>query len=468
MVDELMKITPVILCGGAGTRLWPASREAFPKQFMPLLGDHSTFDDALARVSNPTVFNPPLIMTAEGFRFIIADILREKNIAGQIILEPMRRDSGAAIAAAAEIIKDGLLLVLAADHAVKEHDKFIATTIKAAELAKQGRIVTFGVIPTEPSTGYGYIEANQDGTVKRFVEKPDATRAQEFIDKGYLWNSGNFLFRADIFLTELAKFEPEMAKAAKGAAQTEKDITANGQVFHRLNAEAFAKSPSKSVDFAVMERTDKTSVIRADYHWSDLGSWNAIYDLLDKDNKGNVLKGHARAQNSENCYIDSTKLQTIVIDQKDLMVIVTEDAVLVAPRTATNEIKTLVTELKAEKSSLTEEHPRVYRPWGWYHSIETGATYQVKRICVMPGARLSLQKHKFRAENWVSIKGIATVEVNDKKVQLNVNESIFIPLGAVHRLSNETKEPIEIIEVQNGSYLGEDDIIRLEDDYKRL
>jgi mannose-1-phosphate guanylyltransferase / mannose-6-phosphate isomerase len=463
-----MKITPVILCGGAGTRLWPASREAFPKQFMPLLGDHSTFDDALARVSDTNIFNPPMIMTAEGFRFIIADILREKKMHAHIILEPMRRDSGAAIAAAAEIVGKGLMLVLAADHAVKEHDKFVQTALKAAEIAKTGRIVTFGIIPTEPSTGYGYIEANPDGSVKRFVEKPDATRAREFIEKGYLWNSGNFLFPAEIFLEELAKFEPEMAQAAKGAAKTQKDITANGQTFHRLNAEEFAKSPSKSVDFAVMERTDKASVIKADYHWSDLGSWNAIYDLLDKDEKGNVIKGNARAQNSDNCYIDSNKLHTVVIGQHDLAVIVTEDAVLIAPRHATSEIKELVTTLKREQSPLTEEHPRVYRPWGWYHSIENGATYQVKRICVMPGARLSLQTHKFRAENWVSIKGTATVEVDDLKINLTVNQSVFIPLGAVHRLSNETNEPIEIIEVQNGSYLGEDDIVRLEDDYKRV
>lgn len=467
----MMKITPVILCGGAGTRLFPLSRESFPKQFMPLLGDISTFEDALMRVSDANLFNPPLIMTAEGFRFIIADILTRYNMQGRIVLEPCRRDSGAAIAAAAALIKDGVMLVLAADHAVKEHDLFTNTVKTALPAAQEGAIVTFGIIPTEPSSAYGYIQAHKgEGVLKvlRFVEKPTKELAKDYIEQGYFWNSGNFMMRSDVFLSELEQFEPAMAKAAKLAANVTLDTTNNGTVFERLEAKSFASSPAKSVDYAVMERTKHACVIAAPYKWSDLGTISALHDMGEKDANNNVLRGDIYTAHTKNSYIDSRKPFTAVIGMENIAVIAMEDALIVAPLDATNDIKDLVNHLKSIQSPLANEHNLVYRPWGWYHSIERGENFQVKRISVNPKARLSLQSHKFRQENWICIKGVATVEVDGVKTDLKVNESIFVPLGAVHRLSNNTSESVEIIEVQNGSYLGEDDIVRFEDDYSRV
>jgi len=465
-------IIPVIICGGSGTRLWPLSRETSPKQFMPIAGV-STFQKVLERISDHQIFGRPIVVTHADFRFVVAEQIQNSGIEADLILEPMGRDSGPAICAATEFASrrnpNAIILVLPADHIVRDIDQFRNACLKAKPAAVNGRLVTFGVRPTAPATSYGYIRpgAKLKGTesfeVDAFVEKPDAQKAAEYIAAGYLWNSGNFLFRADVMLGEIAKFEPAMQAAVKASI----DAIIEDLDFHRL-PEHFVKAPKKSIDFAVMERTSIAAVLPVDFGWSDIGSWNSLWQELDHDAAGNVVEGSAVLRDTRNSLVFSDeKILTTVVGLDDIVVVSTPDAVLVIPKSQAEQVKDLVATLKQDQRPEVIEHRRVYRPWGYYERVDIGPRYQVKRISVKPGAKLSLQKHLHRAEHWVVVKGTADVTLDERMSTLHENESIYLPVGSIHRLGNSGKIPLELIEVQVGSYLGEDDIIRFEDIYKR-
>jgi len=389
-----------------------------------------------------------------------------------VVIEPLRRDSGPALAAATALARrrdpQAVVLALAADHVVLDPAKFRLACEAGRAAAARGHIVTFGIRPHEPKTSYGYIlpgEAVCDGVhaVAKFVEKPDIATAARYVQEGYLWNSGNFLFRADVMLSELARFEPEIAKAAEGAV--EKATTDLG--FLRLDAESFARAPQKSIDYAVMERTDRAAVVVGEFRWSDIGSWDALFDVAARDADGNVPHGPVVTMDAHRCVAHSDGPLTALLGVEDLIVVATSDAVMVAPRARAEDVKTLVARLKADARPQATDHRRVHRPWGYYESIDMGERFQVKRIVVVPGGMLSLQKHRHRAEHWVVVRGTAEVTIGDATRSVHENESIFIPIGSVHRLANQGKIPLELIEVQTGSYLGEDDIERLDDIYKR-
>jgi mannose-1-phosphate guanylyltransferase/mannose-6-phosphate isomerase len=466
-------IVPVILAGGTGTRLWPVSRDTMPKQFLPLVGDRSTFQQALARVSDKALFAPPIVMTSDGFRFFARQQAQEMGLEPTVVLEPMRRDSAAAIAAAAMIARQrdpaAVVLTLAADHVILDPDLFRAACLAGRDAARDGRIVTFGIRPSEPKTGYGYIRPGAalgpDGVnaVAAFVEKPDAATAARYLADGYLWNSGNFLFRADVLLDELARCAPAITQAVGAAvAQAASDLG-----FVRLDAEAFARAPQTSIDYALMERTDRAAVVEGRFRWSDIGNWAAIFDIAERDAAGNAARGPALTLDAQDCLIHADGILTTVVGARDLMVVASPDAVLVVPRERAEAVKELVAALKQAHRQEATDHRRVYRPWGHYESVDAGERFQVKRLVVAPGGTLSLQKHLHRAEHWVVVQGTAEVTIgNDKKI-VHENESAYIPIGAVHRLANPGKIALELIEVQTGSYFGEDDIIRLEDVYKR-
>jgi mannose-1-phosphate guanylyltransferase/mannose-6-phosphate isomerase len=468
------QIVPVIMCGGAGTRLWPVSRESMPKQFVPLIGPDSTFQQVLARINDPELFARPIVITNADFRFVVAEQLRERGIEADIVLEPARRDSGPAVAVsavlAAERDRDALVLVLAADHVVRKPDAFREACRRAAAAAAAGRIVTFGIEPTHPATSYGYIRPGEklNGAsvlaVEAFVEKPDAATAASYMAERYLWNSGNFLFHATTMLSEIERFEPLMAEAAKAAvAGLTRDLD-----FLRLAAEPFARAPKKSIDYAVMERTALAAVVPADLGWSDVGSWSTVWDLLDHDRAGNATEGPVVMLDSRNSLVRSEdSLLTTVVGLDDVIVVSTADAVLVGARAKAEQVKTLVEHLKAHNQRAAVEHRRIYRPWGYYQDIDLAPRYKVKRIVVKPGGKLSLQKHFHRSEHWVVVKGTAEITLGDEARSVHENESIYIPAGSVHRLANPGKIPLELIEVQVGSYLGEDDIVRLDDVYGR-
>jgi len=468
------QIVPVIMCGGAGTRLWPVSRESMPKQFVSLVGSQSTFQQVLDRVSDATLFARPIIITNSEFRFVVAEQLRECGINADIVLEPMRRDSGPAVAVAAVLAAerdaDAIVLVLAADHVVRKKAEFLRVCRQAAAAAVDGRIVTFGIRPAYPATNYGYIrpgrKLNGQGAfaVDAFVEKPDAATAASYVAEKYLWNSGNFLFRARVMLGEIERYEPAMAAAAKAAvAGVTRDLD-----FLRLAAEPFGQAPKKAIDYAVMERTKLAAVVPADIGWSDIGSWNAVWEVLDRDPEGNVTDGPVVLLDSRNNLVRAEDgLLTTVVGLDNVVVIATSDAVLVAARDKAEDVKKLVELLKTKNRSEAVEHRRIYRPWGYYQGIDSGARYQVKRIVVKPGGKLSLQKHFHRAEHWVVVKGTAEVTVDGKISAVHENESVYIPIGGVHRLANPGKIPLELVEVQVGSYLGEDDIVRMDDVYGR-
>jgi len=465
-------LIPVIMCGGAGTRLWPVSRESMPKQFAPLVDERSTFQQALGRIGDATLFDRPIVITHSDFRFIVAEQMRECAIAGDIVLEPMRRDSAVAVAVAAQLAgaRDpaATVIVLAADHVVRDPDAFVRACRGATAAAADGRIVTFGIPPTFPATNYGYIRpgAKLDGgtalAVARFVEKPDAATAGRYIADHYLWNSGNFLFRADVMRDEIARFEPDIAAAAKAAVGgMTKDLD-----FLRLSAEAFGEAPQKSIDYAVMERTERAAVVPVDCGWSDVGSWSAVWDALGHDADGNA--GSAVFLDSRNSLAHSDEaILTALVGVDNLVVVATPDAVLVASRDKAERVKDLVERLKAQNREQAVTHLRIYRPWGYYQGVDTGARYQVKRIVVKPNAMLSLQKHFHRSEHWVVVRGMAEVTIGSEIRTIRENESIYIPIGSVHRLANPGTTPLELIEVQVGSYLGEDDIVRLTDQYGR-
>ena len=468
------RIVPVIMCGGAGTRLWPVSRESMPKQFVSLVGPESTFQQVLGRISDPELFARPIVITNAEFRFVVAEQLRERGIAADIVLEPMRRDSGPAVAVSAVLAaqrdREALVLVLAADHVVRKPDQFREACQHAAAAAAEGRIVTFGIEPTHPATHYGYIRPGEKlngasvHAVEAFVEKPDAATAAGYVADRYLWNSGNFLFHATTMLGEIERFEPAMAEAAKAAV----DGLTRDLDFLRLAAEPFAQAPKKSIDYAVMERTRLAAVVPADLGWSDVGSWSTVWDVLDHDQAGNTTDGPVVMLDSHNSLVRSEEpMLTTVVGLDDVIVVSTADAVLVSARAKAEQVKTLVEQLKANNHRAAVEHRRIYRPWGYYQDVDVAPRYRVKRIVVKPGSKLSLQKHFHRSEHWVVVTGTAEVTLGDDVRSVHENESIYIPIGNVHRLANPGKIPLELIEVQVGSYLGEDDIVRLDDVYGR-
>jgi mannose-1-phosphate guanylyltransferase/mannose-6-phosphate isomerase len=466
------RIIPLIMCGGAGTRLWPASREVHPKQFLPLFGPRSTFQDTLLRVSDAALFERPIVITNAAYRFMVLEQLAAISIEADVLLEPMRRDSGPAIAAGAAFAQlrdaDAVVLALAADHVVRDTASFVAACRRGLVAADAGSIVTFGIEPERPATEYGYIrpgEAVADGVraVAKFFEKPDAATAAEYIDAGYFWNSGNFMFRAGVLLDQYALSDADTVQAVRDAvANAGRDLG-----FVTLDSEAFAKAKAISIDYAVMEKTSHAAVVPLACGWSDVGSWHAVWELSGKDAQGNAANGAAVFEDSRNCNVSTDKALVALEGVEDLVVVATQDAVLVSGRKDANGLKRLVARLKTVAPQVTEEHLKVHRQWGNYQSIDVGDRHQVKRIVVKPGGRLSLQKHHHRAEHWIVVRGAARVTVNELVKTVHENESIYIPIGATHRLENPGKILLELIEVQTGSYFGEDDIIRLDDDYRR-
>ena len=472
--DAMAKILPVIMCGGSGTRVWPESRESLPKQFIPLTGDRSTFQSIIGVIGDKEAFERPVVITNFDYRFRVAEQLKEVNAEATILLEPERRDSAAAVGAAAAWAASRdpktIVAVLAADHVFRNEKRFVELCVQAAAAAEAGEIVTFGVTPDHPATGYGYIHPGEPlaadpkvRRVQRFVEKPDEAQAKRFIEAGYLWNSGNFVFRADIMLEELTRFEPKIAAAAAAAVAAAKEDLE----FIVLDRDAFVQAPRISIDYAVMERTRRAAVLEADVGWSDVGEWSAVWRLSAQDANGNSLRGRAIAVNSSNVLVRSDEHLAAVIGLDNIIVVATGDAILVVDKAQTHKVKRLVEQLKAENHPEATQHRRMYRPWGYYQSIDQGSRYQVKRIVVKPSGRLSLQKHYHRAEHWIVVRGAAEVTLNGSVKLVHENESIYLPIGSDHRLTNPGKIDLELIEVQTGSYLGEDDIVRIEDVYNR-
>ncbi len=467
------RIQPVIMCGGAGTRVWPESRETMPKQFIALIGKRSTFQETILRVADP-IFAAPIVVTNHDYRFLVKEQLAEIDAEAKIVIEPSRRDSGPAVAVAtvlaAERDPQSILAVFASDHVITKLTDFHTVCVSAAAAAEQGFIVTLGVRPSEPAIGYGYIRPGRtigEGPaleIDAFVEKPAHAVAERYVAEGYLWNSGNFFFRADVMLGELREFEPEIVSAAQQAIEA----AGHDLGFLSLDAEAFVRSPKKSIDYAVMERTKRAAVVPADIGWSDVGNWDAVWKLSARDERGNSIYGEGIVMDADNVHVRSTGLLTAVVGVKDIIVVTTQDAVLVMARDQGDRVKQLVELLRDNKRREATEHKRMYRPWGYYQSVDHGPRYQVKRIVVTPGHRLSLQRHFHRAEHWVVVTGTAEVTRGEAKQIVHENESIFLPIGVVHRLANPGKINLELIEVQTGSYLGEDDIVRLEDVYNRV
>src|ERR1700726_210683 len=466
------RIIPLIMCGGAGTRLWPASREGRPKQFLPLFGARSTFQDTLKRVSDATLFERPIVITNATYRFMVLEQLAEIGIAADVLLEPMRRDSGPAIAAGAAFAQardnDAVVLALAADHVVGDTAAFIAACRQGLVAAESGRIVTFGVKPERAATEYGYINPGETvsgevRSVAKFVEKPDSATAADYIKAGYFWNSGNFMFRASVLLDEYSNFDAHSLQAV-----TDSVIKAGRDLgFVTLDTSAFGSAKAISIDYAVMEKTARAAVVPVSCGWSDVGSWYAVWELSDKDAQGNAALGTAVFEDSRNCNVSTDRALVALEGVDDLVVVATQDAVLVSRQKDANGLKRLVAKLKTVAPHVTEDHIKVHRPWGSYQSVDNGERHQVKRIIVKPGNRLSLQKHHHRSEHCIVVRGAARVTVDETVKTVHENESIYIPIGATHRVENPGKILLELIEVQTGSYLGEDDIIRLEDDYQR-
>ena len=470
-------ILPVILAGGSGDRLWPLSRKSCPKQFLALLGhEKSLFQETIKRLPSSDSFLPPLIVCHEDYRFLVAEQLRQINVKpSTIILESSANNTAPAIALAAkwsiEHHKDAQLLILPADHLISDLSQFYQSIATAESLATQQYLVTFGIRPTRPETGYGYIKYTnqiQDTkafNVEKFTEKPDLKTAEQFIAKqNYLWNSGMFLINAKVYLTELKAFQPTIFKHVQSALNsTQQDLD-----FIRPDAAHYNNCPKLSIDYAIMEKTQKAAVVPFEAKWSDIGSWQAIWEEGDKDHQGNHIQGDVMLEQTTNCLIDARARFVGALGLEDMVIVETADAVLVASKDQSQNIKQLVSRLKDRNAKIAIQHRQVMRPWGWFESISEGERFQVKRIVVTPGKSLSLQLHHHRSEHWVVVKGSAKVLRGDQTFFLSENESTYIPVGTKHQLSNVGKIPLEIIEVQSGSYLGEDDIVRIEDEHGRV
>lgn len=472
-------VIPVILSGGSGTRLWPLSRTHYPKQLLPLAQDATMLQATARRVMDAAVFGQVVVVAGEDHRFLIKDQLETIACpAGAILLEPEGRNTAPAIALAAEWVSradaEALMLVMPADHVITDVDAFQAAIAAALPAAQAGALVTFGITPDQPETGYGYIQMGSAGAdlgpgvrpVRRFVEKPDSQTAQGYLaDGSFVWNAGIFLFRADALLTELGHQAPEIAAAIRAAMRkAEQD-----GLFVRPDAAAFAAAPSISIDYAVMEPTDKAVVVPVDMGWSDVGSWDALWAIAEKDASGNSLSGDVLAADCSGTLLRAERGPTIAaVGLEDMIVVSTRDAVLVAPRSRAQDVKLIVDQIKATGSDQHQLHPVVHRPWGTYETTDRGDRFQTKRIVVNPGARLSLQMHHHRSEHWIIVSGSALVTVGDKEILLQENQSTYIPAGTTHRLENPGKIPLHLIEVQCGGYLGEDDIVRFEDNYGRV
>lgn len=464
---------PVILSGGSGSRLWPLSRQQRPKQFLPVVDELTLFQSTLERLQGIPGLEAPLVVCNEDHRFMVAEQLRQLDLLSQgIILEPVGRNTAAAIALAALKLEaqnpEAVMLVLPADHVIHNQAAFHQAITTAEAEAKHSNLVTFGIVPTHPETGYGYIQAdaatNNASPVKRFVEKPDLETAEAYLSSGeYYWNSGIFMFRVDAYLSSLADFQPDVLAACREAM---KQPAPDGD-FVRVEPESFATSPDISVDYAVMEKTEHAVVVPLDAGWNDVGSWSAVWEVGQQDESGNVVRGDVLMQDASNNLVYSEQRLVSLVGVEDLIVVDTKDATMVVHKDQAQQVKDIVNRLKAEDRPEAIIHREVNRPWGSYDSIDNGSRFQVKRITVKPGAKLSLQKHHHRAEHWIVVTGTAEVTCEDKTFLLTENQSTYLPLGATHRLANPGKVMLELIEVQSGSYLGEDDIVRFEDQYGR-
>ena len=468
-------LVPVILSGGAGTRLWPLSRELYPKQLLPLMGEHTMLQDTARRLEGLNAA-APVVVCNDAHRFLVAEQLRQINITPRaIVLEPFGRNTAPAIALAALAAlksaaqgEDPVLLVLPADHVIRDVAAFQAAAVTGMASAQEGKLVTFGIVPRTPETGYGYIRRGESlGNVQRiaqFVEKPNLTRAQAFVASGdHYWNSGMFVFGARRYLEELGKFAPAIATACHEAFDASKaDLD-----FTRIDPQRFESCPSDSIDYAVMEKTAEAVVVPLDAGWSDVGSWASLHAASDSDASGNVTRGDVLTEDSSNCYLYSESRLVAAVGLKDHVVIETKDAVLVAPKDRVQDVKSLVGKIKDAGRYEHALHREVFRPWGSYDSLENGSRFQVKRLSVKPGAQLSLQLHHHRAEHWVVVSGTARITRGDETFLLEENQSTYIPIGVRHRIENPGRIPLHVIEVQSGSYLGEDDIVRFEDRYGR-
>ena len=470
------RLHPVVLSGGSGTRLWPLSRLAMPKQLLALNGPRTMIQDTVLRARLAGAA-PPILICNDSHRFLVAEQMQQLAVKpGAIVLEPQGRNTAPAAAVAALIAAEtdpkAVVLLLPSDHVVTDEAAFRDAVAVAVRAAEAGNIVTFGMAPTKPETGYGYIQRGGalpgiDGAfkVQRFVEKPDAETAARYLsDGGYFWNSGMFVFRADVLLEETARHAPKVMPAVSEAVEKAKrDLD-----FIRLDGESFARAPNISIDFGVMEHTDRAALVPCAIGWSDVGSWSSLWEIQEQDGQGNVLQGDVIAHDTRDCFVRGEKGLVALVGARNLAVVVTKDAVLVADKSRAQDVKCIVDRLKQAKRSEFAEHARVFRPWGNYETLELGDGFQVKRIVVAPGGRLSLQMHHHRAEHWVVVQGTAIVTVGEKFSTLKENEKTFIPLGEKHRLENQSKAPLTLIEVQCGDYLGEDDIVRFEDVYGRV
>ncbi|WP_070885295.1 mannose-1-phosphate guanylyltransferase/mannose-6-phosphate isomerase [Pseudomonas sp. D1-3] len=466
---------PVILSGGNGSRLWPLSRQLNPKQFLPIADDSLSMLQATIRRLDGLKVSQPCLICNEEHRFLAAEQLRTLGIDNaSILLEPVGRNTAPAVALAAikalEKEHDPVLLVLAADHLIKDVDAFHRAVETALPFAQAGKLVTFGIVPTHAETGYGYLQkgaaAGEGGfAVKQFVEKPDSETAERYLASGeHFWNSGMFMFRASRYLEELQRWQPEILDACRRAtAQSEEDMH-----FVRIGKEAFAACPEDSIDYAVMEKTEDAVMVPLDAGWSDIGSWSALWDVSDKDAQGNVHKGDVLSHDSQNNYVHADYRLVTTVGVEDLIIVETKDTVMVAHKDKAQEVKRIVEQLKREERCEYLNNREVYRPWGMYDSIDNGARYQVKRITVKPGAKLSVQMHHHRAEHWIVVSGTAQVTNGDETYMVTENQSTYIPIGQIHALENPGMIPLELIEVQSGTYLGEDDIIRFSDNYGRV
>ena len=470
-----MQIIPVILSGGSGTRLWPLSRKQYPKQYLPLAGDNTMLQETVLRLEGLDNLADPIIVCNADHRFLVAEQCQQIDIKNPaILLEPIGRNTAPAIAAAAlqslKVSDDATLLVLSADHVIQDIKAFHAAINIANQQTKIGKLATFGIVPTDANTGYGYIKSSEEnigGTykVEEFVEKPDLKTAEFYLEQGnYLWNSGMFMFKATTLIDELTTHSPDIIKSVNDAVNNAKqDLD-----FVRLDKQAFESSPSDSIDYALMEKSDNVVVVPLDAQWNDIGTWSALHDIGTKDANGNVIKGDVIAQDTTNTYINANHHMVTTIGVDNLIVVDTPDATFIATQDKAQEVKSIVESLQASGRCEGAAHRKVYRPWGWYDSIEMGEHFQVKRLHVNPGAKLSLQMHHKRAEHWVVVSGVATTINGEEVLTLKEGDSTYIPIGTTHALENKTNEPLEIIEVQSGTYLGEDDIVRFEDIYGRV